>query len=104
MKRHELVNDFSKLSYFQYITKPVISTEKQKLHQSMLKGNFKVNIGDEMVFSDKVLAYANEDLTYHLYQKGLMMKQLKRKTQQKDEFTLPKLINKVLRQQYVKLE
>ena len=33
----------------------------------MLKGKFKVNIGDEMVFRDKVLAYANEELTYHLY-------------------------------------
>ncbi len=97
MKKHEIENDFAKLPYFQYIAKPAISTEKHHMHQSMLKGKFKVNIGDEMVFSDKVLAFANEELTYHLYQKGLMMKQLKKKAVYEDEKALPKLINRILR-------
>jgi hypothetical protein len=40
----------------------------------MLNGRFKVNINKNMHFGEKVSAYANEELAFHLYQKGLMMR------------------------------
>lgn len=74
--------------------------DKRTLNQQMFMGKFQVNIADDMHFAEKVSAYANEGLTYHLYQKGLMMKQLRRSSQSpelKKKEPLPVIINRVLR-------
>jgi len=52
--------------------------DKREINRQKLLGKFKVKIADRLPFGEKVNAYANEELTYHLYQKGLMMKQLRK--------------------------
>ena len=49
-----------------------------------------------MPFPEKVSAYANESLSYYLYQKGIMMKQLK-KAPEKSALNYNEIINKILR-------
>ena len=75
IKRQKIQDDFKKLSYFQYITKDDTNSlgDKRAVNQRMLKGQFTVNMSAQMPFQEKVTAYANEELTYYLYQKGLMM-------------------------------
>ena len=79
IKNQKLQDDFKKLSYFQYITKDDTNClgDKRSNNQRMLKGKFTVNMSAHMPFQEKVTAYANEELTYYLYQKGFMMNQLK---------------------------
>ena len=42
----------------------------------MIAGKFKVNISYTIPSKEKVSAYVNESLAFHLYQKGHMMKQI----------------------------
>ena len=49
---------------------------RQKSHQKLLQGKFKVNIGDHLEFGDKVAAYSNEKLSFHLYKNATMLRQL----------------------------
>ena len=67
------------MSYFQYITKDDenVLGSKKAANLKVLSGNFKVNIAPDMPFNEKVTNYSNEELTYYLYQKGIMMRQIR---------------------------
>jgi hypothetical protein len=79
-KLKSMEEEFAAQSYFQYISmnNVIPQVNKLEINRQKLRGKFKVHIAERLPFNEKVNAYANEELSYYLYQKGIMMKQLKK--------------------------
>ena len=86
-KLKAMQEEFAAQSYFQYISmnNVIPQVNKLEINRQKLRGQFKVQIAQRIPFNEKVNAFANEELSYYLYQKGIMMKQLSKKNQKGKE-------------------
>ena len=86
-KLKAMQEEFAAQSYFQYISmnNVIPQVNKLEINRQKLRGQFKVHIAQRIPFNEKVNAFANEELSYYLYQKGIMMKQLSKKNQKGKE-------------------
>ena len=77
---------------------PVHKTlNKVEYIRQKLRGNYKIHIADRLPFNEKVNAFANEDLTYYLYNRGLMMNPLRRPKRLDSEIGLLDKIDKQIK-------
>ena len=77
---------------------PVHKTlNKVEYIRQKLRGNYKIHIADRLPFNEKVNAFANEDLTYYLYNRGLMMNPLRRPKRSDSEIGLLAKIDKQIK-------